>query len=256
MAHYDTKSQLLPTGLRVACVVAVTAAACALAAIALMPPIFLAPFSGTLAALALAALVLLLANLTGNRSPGALDNATGVATLLELARSFRPTADSRLELHWVATGAEELALDGARAFVRRHEAWCRQRPTLFVNLDSIGAGDRILLAGEPAALALAHAAAAELDLPAARLRVLGAGMDHEPFAACGLPAVSLLGDVVAASLRLHSRRDTLDRVDLDALDRAARLAERIAHNWAERHQPALSTPRSHLAPADATLLPS
>jgi len=62
-------------------------------------------------------------------------------------------------------------------------------------------------------------------------------MDHEPFAARGLMAVSLLGDVVGTSLSLHSRRDTIDLVEDAALDRAGCLAAEIAWEWAERHRP-------------------
>jgi hypothetical protein len=80
--------------------------------------------------------------------------------------------------------------------------------------------------------------AGELDLPHAPLRVLGAGMDHEPFAARGLPAVSILGDVVRTSFSLHSTRDDMRLIDLAALDRAGRLAEHLAWHWARLHRPA------------------
>jgi len=242
MAHYDTKSQALPTGIRVGLVIVATAACGLLAAGGLGASVGISsPWEGIVPALpaaVVAILAALSANVTGNLSPGALDNATGLGTLLELARTWRPRPGEPVEALWVATGAEEVGLDGARDFLRRHEGWWREKPTLLINLDSVGAGDRLYLAGEPRARQLAQETADGLGLPRARLCILGAGMDHEPFAARGLAAVSLLGDVVSRSLDLHTRRDTPELVDPSALDRAGRLAAHLAWSWAERHRPA------------------
>lgn len=243
MAHYDSKSQVLPTGVRVGLVIAATALCGVLAVGGLAAAAgLIVPGRGAVGVAMEAVVVLILgtlaANVTGNRSPGALDNGSGLGTLLELARSWRPEAEAPVEVHWVATGSEELGLDGARDFLRRHESWWREKPTLLVNLDSVGAGDRLFLAGEPGALRLAEATAEGLGLPWARLRVLGAGMDHEPFAARGLAALSILGDVVGQSLALHSARDRIERVAPEALARAGRLAGAIARTWAEAHRPA------------------
>jgi hypothetical protein len=241
MAHYDSKSQLLPTGIRVALVVAATALCGLLAALGLVAaaaPLgaMRGPLAVGIATALIAILTVLAANLTGNRSPGALDNGTGVGTLLELARTWRPEPDAPVEVYWVATGSEEVGLDGARHFLRQHEDWWREKPTLLINMDTLGVGDRIYLAGEPGARRLACETADALGLPWARLRVIGAGMDHEPFAARGLTAMSLLGDVVGCSMKCHSPRDVPGLVDLQALGRAGRLAAHLAWNWAERHQ--------------------
>ena len=241
MAHYDTKSQVLPTGLRVGLVIASTSLCGLLAALGLVaaagtPWVVRGPWPIVVSAALVMILSVLAANLSGDRSPGALDNATGVGTLLELARNWRPRPEAPVEVFWVATGAEEVGLDGARHFLRQHEEWWRRKPTLLINLDTVGVGDRVYLSGEPRALRLAGAAADALRLSWAKLRVLGAGMDHQPFAARGLTAVSLLGDVVGWSLKLHSPRDVPDLVDRQALGRAGRLAAHLAWTWAERNQ--------------------
>jgi hypothetical protein len=84
-------------------------------------------------------------------------------------------------------------------------------------------------------LQLARATAEALDLPHARLRVVAAGMDHEPFAVSGLAAVSILGDVLRTSLALHSSRDDMRLIDPLALERAGQLAAHLAWRWAELH---------------------
>jgi hypothetical protein len=240
MAHYDTKSQWWPTGVRVAFVMMVTAL-CAglggmglLAALGTVTPASMAWTASIAAAVFLGGLAL---NRTGNRSPGALDNGSSIGTLLELARSWRPVEDAPVEVLWVATAAEEVGLCGARHFLSRRLAWWQDKPTLLINLESVGVGTQVYLAGEANALRLAEATADTLGFRHARLRVLGAGMDHEPFAACKLSAVSILGDVVSASLAMHSPRDDMSIIQEAALERAGRLAAHLAWRWAQFHQP-------------------
>lgn len=239
MAHYDTKSQLFPTGVRVALVAVVTAlcgSGIVLGGLTLSGvdgmPHGISWFLGGATCVLLAALAL---NMTGNRSPGALDNASAVGTLLELARGWRPRLEQAVEVYWVASGSEEVGLDGARHFLSRRGSWWLEKPTLLINLESVGAGKLVYLAGEAASLRLAREIATELGVPHGRLRVVGAGMDHEPFAAHGLTAWSILGDVVRHSLVLHTPRDNMRLIDRTALDRAGRLAAHIAWRWAELH---------------------
>ncbi|HWE35257.1 MAG TPA: M28 family peptidase [Isosphaeraceae bacterium] len=241
MAHYDSKSQLVPTGYRVVLVAATAIGCLLLAAVAVGKVagyglLLRTGIARDLVILVYLQILGLIVNLTGNRSPGAIDNASGVGVLLELARTLPERPEAPVEVVWVATGSEEVGLDGARDFLRRHASLWRSKPTLLINLESVGFGDRVFLSGEPGALALAERVAGDAGMSTARFKVMGAGMDHEPFAARGLPALSLLGDVVRASLLFHSRRDNLSRVDPAALDRAGVLAARLIASWADRHQ--------------------
>jgi hypothetical protein len=243
MAHYDSKSQLYPTGVRVGLVCAVTMLCLLLAilgiAVAVGFPQALTAGAALNCSIAVAVLLAVLAaNVTGNRSPGALDNASGVGTLLELAHGWRPQADAPLDVVWVATGCEEAELNGARNVLERHQSWWQEKPTLLINLDSVGAGARVYLAGDQQGLGLAETAADELGILHARLRVLGAGMDHEPFTAANLPSLSILGDVVGKSLAMHSSRDNPSILERPALDRAGQLAAHIAWCWGRMHQSA------------------
>src|SRR5262249_14974412 len=72
MAHYDTKSQLLPTGVRVALIASVTAlcgAGAILTRLAALDVLLLPAGGGWTAASSLFLLVILVANVSGNRSP-------------------------------------------------------------------------------------------------------------------------------------------------------------------------------------------
>ncbi|MBY0398190.1 MAG: hypothetical protein K2X91_17230, partial [Thermoleophilia bacterium] len=113
--------------------------------------------------------------------------------------------------------------------------------------DSVGAGDAVYLVGSDQALALARSTADHLGIAWGRLRVVGAGMDHQPFAGAGLEAVTILGDVVGRSMDLHSPRDTIEKVEAPPLQRAGALAAAIATAWARRHSDATATVAAELA---------
>jgi hypothetical protein len=248
MAHYDTKSQVLPTGLRVALVTSVWICAWALVGLTawwLSPlwPSWLpeTPNPWILTVIIVVCLAGLAANYTGNRSPGALDNASGVGALLALAQLWQQQIRlehpslRQVEAIWVATSAEETDLDGARHFLAHHFNWLNEVPTLLINLESVGAGSRCYLSGAPATLDWAEKRARELGMHPSRLHVLGAGMDHQPFAGRKLPSLSILGDVVGYSFYLHTLRDDLRLIEMDALERTIRLACHLAASWAEEH---------------------
>lgn len=130
-AHLDSKSQPVPILLRAAAISAllvvwIVAIAVAMAQGALGggpgPWPWIAA-AGVLAGLPVAASVV------GARSPGALDNASGVAAVVRAAE----LADARAPLGVLLTSAEELGLAGARAWVRTR----RYPPARAINVDSV-----------------------------------------------------------------------------------------------------------------------
>ena len=78
-----------------------------------------------------------------NESPGALDNASGVAVLTELARHFSQEPPDSVNLWFVATGAEEDGMIGMVNFLDRYQKKLSKKKTYFVNLDGVG-GDGTL----------------------------------------------------------------------------------------------------------------
>lgn len=73
--------------------------------------------------------------------PGASDNASGVAVMLEVARYFASMKQAPVcEIDFVAFGAEEAAVLGSRVYVTRHGKALADVELLF-NMDTLGSGD-------------------------------------------------------------------------------------------------------------------
>lgn len=73
-------------------------------------------------------------------SPGANDNASGTAVILELARVISETPLDNTEVLFIAFGAEEQGLIGSREYVSKGI-----EVSTIINLDSIGAGSQLSL---------------------------------------------------------------------------------------------------------------
>lgn len=83
--------------------------------------------------------ILLSAHIDSAGTPGAQDNASGVAVLLELARTL-PRLSLPFRLRFVFFGAEEVGLLGSKAYVDRHREDLQGCELMF-NMDSVGGKD-------------------------------------------------------------------------------------------------------------------
>ncbi|HZV84292.1 MAG TPA: M20/M25/M40 family metallo-hydrolase [Brevundimonas sp.] len=80
---------------------------------------------------------------TAADSPGAADDSAGVAAVLEAVRAIRARGPADRTLVILLTDAEELGLDGARAFWGDHPL--RDRIGAVVNLEARGGGGRAMM---------------------------------------------------------------------------------------------------------------
>ena len=148
-------------------------------------------------------------------APGALDNASGVAIVLELARAF--AADGLDEgLCFATFGAEESGLFGSDALVRRW-AVSDELPRIMVNFDVTARGDAIEVIGSTELVQKALALLEPHGIPAfASALPQGYGSDHQSFSRVGVPVLYFSdGDV---SL-IHTPEDVFEEIEPVALDR-------------------------------------
>jgi aminopeptidase YwaD len=131
-------------------------------------------------------------------APGANDNASGVAVLLEMARVL--AASTLIDgLALVAFGAEEFQPGdrhhiGSAAYVHRMSANDRNTLEMMVSADMVGKVRPFIavrLRGTPGAAARDLARAARATGSRASVRTLGDISDHGPFALAGMPAAFL-----------------------------------------------------------------
>jgi aminopeptidase YwaD len=176
----------------------------------------------------------------------AMDNATGVAVALALARLLAPqVSECPRGLRICLFSAEEWGLIGSRIWLEQMDEATRRLMVVNLNLDAVGGayGFTALTSGFERLDAWVKATAARADLPIATHLPLMANSDHANFAAHGIPAVRLIAgfDAPASNLRLVlTAADTRDKVQPGELDQALGIATTLT--W------------EALGAADATLL--
>ncbi len=163
-------------------------------------------------------------------APGANDNASGVAHMLELARAF---AADGLDpgLCFATFGAEESGLHGSRELAMQLAA-AEELPKAMVNLDVTGIGSRVEVIGTLDLVQRALATAEALGIPAGPGSLPpNASSDHASFAAYNVPILFFTSGEFA---EIHTPRDTVDRIDPAELDRVGRLAFAAVSDLLER----------------------
>ena len=157
----------------------------------------------------------------GPRSPGAEDNASGTAGLLELARVLR---GQRLAtgVRLIFFAAEEEGVWGSKHLVQKYaQSGELYDLTALINMDMIGHDPHkkraMVVDTFPVSRALAgrvQAAAAMFTSLLVYVDVRATGRsDHRPFVEAGLPAVNLATASWRDYTAYHSARDTVDQVD-------------------------------------------
>ncbi len=228
MAHLDSKSQPVPLAFRGPAIILALIAWLAFviyALLALLDPVWMRGDLTTIVALiAGAAGTVLIFCWTGNTSPGALDNASGVATVLALAEAER----DRDDVAFLITDAEELGLVGARAIARK------LNPVFgVINIDGVDDDGPLYVLEKfglpprhiaPHLVASILQAADAMDLPAQRRNVpFGLMLDHLPIARAGLPAVTVMRGSFASLRRVHRPADNVSAMSGAGIETVTRL---------------------------------
>jgi len=160
----------------------------------------------------------------GKVHPGADDNASGVAVLLDLARSGLKTERT---LIFVAFTGEEAGLLGSRYFV----ATMRSAPPLaLINLDTVGrlGSGKITIFGAGTAkewMGILMQASGETSVGVTPVSADTSGSDQRSFIEMAIPGVQLFA---GANLDYHRATDTADKIDGDGLVKVALFARQVA----------------------------
>ena len=219
VAHLDSKSQPIPSAVRVIGV-AVVASVVVLAMVAAgLMLAGAAPRALWWIVLAggLAGSLPVIASVVGNRSDGAVDNASGVAAVLSAAALVRPNVPFGVLL----PSAEELGLTGARAFVRG------RAPAIALNCDGVDDDGALVIMHNGVAPARIVAAVTDAagDNTTARARRMPLGLltDSTAFHDAGWKAVTVSYGSLATLRRVHTSRDSLATLKGTRLDEVGRV---------------------------------
>ncbi len=182
-----------------------------------------------------------LGRVEGQVHPGADDNATGVAAMLEIARCLASGMRLRRGVLLVAFDLEEQRLIGSRAFVAAPPLPLG-RCAAFVTIDMLGRslGDLfpglLLAMGGERADALEQALTAGASTPGVTVRELGLDFnqlgwsDYVPFEELKIPSLFFTS---GACRDYHRPTDTADRIDGAALEARTRAVLRCVRALAD-----------------------
>ena len=153
-------------------------------------------------------------------APGADDNGSGSAGLLELARVLAAQAWTH-DLRLILFGGEEQGLHGSRQYVAELFTEERARIRAVLNMDMIATRNTVepavLLEGAPLSSSLiddlATAAATYTELRV-ETSLDPFASDHVPFLEAGVPAVLTIEGADSANANIHTAQDTMQHIDV------------------------------------------
>ncbi|UFJ39299.1 M28 family peptidase [Brevibacillus humidisoli] len=185
-------------------------------------------------------------------APGANDDASGTATVLELARVFA-NAPTDTDIRFVTFGAEENGLLGSYEYVERMTEEDYERTVGMFQMDMVGskdAGPLIMYTADGEKNIVTDLGAAA----GARLSETGEatpyGMegrsDHVPFTEVGIPAALFIHAPVEPWY--HSPEDTIDKISLDKLTEVSHIVGAAVYQAARPDTPALG--KAKVAPKE------
>lgn len=237
IAHYDSKSQVLPIAVRIVAYGIAIVGLIALTIVMLVKVIALIWFPNYIvwgiAGITSFCLLLLQINLTENRSPGGFDNASGVGVMLEVARVMM-ARDEKKNVTFLATGAEEYGMCGALRYIQAHADEYDRENTYVINLDGLGVGNGVNLVtryGIPPTRTtrtlrnLFRTSSEALGIRVSeRYLPIGVGLDSIPIASRGFETVTLTASGVGGvALKIHSKQDQSELLNAESLQQVGEL---------------------------------
>ncbi|MDQ3740503.1 MAG: M28 family peptidase [Actinomycetota bacterium] len=167
--------------------------------------------------------------------PGANDNLSAVAVVLEVARALRDEPVEGVRVLFVSTGSEESFEEGMAGFMRTHEHELPRDRTDFIVLDTVGSPRLILLEGEGMLLARPYderlkddiaAAADEIGVPIIREHWLSFASDALIALRKGYRVATIASfDEYKLPTNYHQPTDVADNLHWDTVEAAANVTE-------------------------------
>ena len=175
-------------------------------------------------------------NNRGKIHPGADDNASGVAVLIELAHVLGKSLNPDRSVMFVAFAGEEAGKKGSQHFVTSHKHYPPSQCIGMINLDTVGRlnKQKLLVLGTGTAREWIHIIRGAGYVTGVELETVNEELDasdHKSFQAIGIPAVQLFS---GPHLDYHRPSDTVDKIDAEGLLKVAAVTQEIVEYLAGR----------------------
>lgn len=193
----------------------------------------------------------------GQVHPGADDNASGVAVLLELARALKDEKPKRTIVFLAVTG-EEAGRLGSKRWVAGPSAFPAAKTFAAVNLDTVGrlGSGKLQVLGTGTAGEWIHAVRGATWVTGVETKAVPETLessDHLSFVEAGIPAVQLF---TGPHVDYHRPSDTADKVDVPGLAKVAAVAKELVSWLVGRTEPlsvSIAPKAGEAAPAAASV---
>ncbi|MEK6552606.1 MAG: M20/M25/M40 family metallo-hydrolase, partial [Bacteroidota bacterium] len=167
--------------------------------------------------------------------PGANDNASGSAALLQIAREFSKAQEKqKRSIIFVFFASEEQGLYGAKYFSENMK-FSKEKVKAMINLDCVGYGDSIQIGGGESAQALWNIAK-QIDNENDKLLVTrtwkGGGADAEPFYEKGIQTLYFV--TTNSYKHLHMLSDKPETLNQNLFEAITKLAFLTITNFASK----------------------
>lgn len=178
----------------------------------------------------------------GKIHPGADDNASGIAVLLELARILGQTLSPERSIVFVAFTGEESGKKGSKKYVSDYKLFPAANTFAMLNLDTVGrlGKKKLYIIGANSAKDWMHifkgagfVTGVEIDIVSEELD----SSDQKSFHDINVPAVQLF---TGPHSDYHRPTDTADKIDPDGLVKVASVAKEVIAYLASRKEPLTS----------------
>ncbi|HUI68019.1 MAG TPA: M20/M25/M40 family metallo-hydrolase [Nitrospirota bacterium] len=179
----------------------------------------------------------------GKIHPGADDNASGVAVLLELARVLKESLNPDRSIVFVAFTGEEEGKLGSKYYVDYEKRYPVRQCIGMVNLDTIGrlGKKKLLVLGAGSAAEWVHIFRGAGFVTGIDIETVSEELDssdQKSFQEAGVPAVQLFS---GPHLDYHRPTDTADKIDPAGLVKVASVTKEVLAYLAGRAEPLSST---------------
>ena len=187
----------------------------------------------------------------GKVHPGADDNASGVAVLIELARVLAKAPQPDRTIIFIAFAGEEAGKRGSQYYVANEKNYPADKCIGMVNLDTVGrlGKGKLLVLGAGSANEWVHIFRGAGFVTGVDIETVSQELDssdQKSFQEKGVPAVQLFSGPHAD---YHRVTDTFDKIDADGLVKVASVAKEAVEYLAGRSEPLSGAGKAATAPA-------